>query len=337
MSLQSSSPAVDDSAVDSSASTPTSSSHSSSPSSSDDDHEQHHLRRHSRSSPSHPPSSSSSSPPSPPSPPPNPGFPFPPDTSPPLSGLPLILSRNLSFTSEYGPFRMSLAAFFLGCLISLGLHLALTRPLSLPFPFGVFVAVWGGFHWLEFVLTGIFHPGSLSFNSFLLNHSRAFHVAVLASVVEYLVELALLPSLKRSLLWPLLALPLLLLAQGARSLSMWQASTNFTHLVSHQRHPSHQLITSGLYSVCRHPAYAAWYAWSILTQVLLANPLCAVGYAVVGFRFFQARIEYEEYKLVEFFGRQYEEYRRAVPTGIPFLNTKAEVEAAAAAQSRAAR
>ena len=328
-----SSPTEDEGAVDSSASTPTSSSLSSSDDDDDDDGDPHHLRRHSRSSPSQPSPSSSSSP----APPPNPGFPFPPHTSPPLSGLPLILSRNLSFTSEYGPFRMSLAAFFLGCVVTFGLLLAITQPLSLPFPFGLFVSVWGMFHWLEFVLTAIFHPGSLSFNSFLLNHSRAFHVAVLCSVVEYGVELLLFPQLKRALLWPSLALPLLLLAQGARSLSMWQASTNFTHLVSHSRHPQHQLITSGLYSACRHPAYAAWYAWSILTQMLLANPVCAVAYAVVGFRFFQARIEYEEMRLVEFFGREYEEYRSRVPTGIPFLSTKAEVEAAAAAQSRGAR
>ena len=308
--------AEDESTVDSAATTPSSSSLSSS--SSDDDRETQPLRRHSRSSPAFP-----SSPTAPP-PPPNPDFPFLPDTSPPLSALPLILSRNLSFTSEYGPFRMALAAFFLGALIVSGLLLALTRPLSLPWPFGAFVCAWGTFHWMEFVLTAIFHPGDLSYNSFLLNHSRAFHVAVAASVVEYLVELLLFPLLKRSLLYPLVALPLLVLAQGARSLSMWQASTNFTHLVSHARHPSHRLVTSGLYGLCRHPSYAAWYAWSILTQVLLANPLCAVGYAYVGWRFFEGRIEYEEARLTEFFGAEYADYRRRTPTGIPFLRTRAE-------------
>ena len=325
MSDDSSSPAEDDNSVDTSASTASSLSPTSS---SDDDMDSQPLRRHSRTASSSP---SQTNPPS--SPPPYSDFPFPPDTSPPLSALLFLLRHNSSFTSDYGPFRMALASFFLGFLVTFGVLLALVQPLGLPWPFGVFVSVWGVFHWLEFCLTAVFHPENLSFTSFLLNHSKAFHIAVAASVVEYLVELFLFPPLKRSLLYPALALPLLALAQGARSLSMWQASTNFTHLVSHTRHPSHRLITSGLYSLCRHPSYAAWYMWSIGTQLLLANPLCAAAYAYVGWRFFQARVEYEEERLLEFFGAQYDDYRRRVPTGIPFLRTRAEVAAAAVRSS----
>jgi len=108
---------------------------------------------------------------------------------------------------------------------------------------------------------------------------------------------------------------------------MWQASTNFTHLVSHTKHPQHHLITTGLYSLSRHPSYSAWYLWSLSTQLLLSNPLCMAGYAYVGWRFFAARIEYEEMKLVEFFGEEYEQYQQRVWSGIPGLMTRGERDA----------
>ena len=165
-----------------------------------------------------------------------------------------------------------------------------------------------------------------------MNHSRAFHIALLSSVVEYGLELLLFPSLKTSptsLLVAACALPCVLVAQCLRSLSMYQCSTNFTHLISPQRDPSHHLITGGLYSVSRHPSYTAWYAWSVLTQLLLVNPLCSLGYAVAGWRFFASRIEYEEARLMAFFGKDYREYQRRVWSGIPFLTTRGEREARA--------
>ena len=56
------------------------------------------------------------------------------------------------------------------------------------------------------------------------------------------------------------------------------------------------------------------------TQVILANPICLPLFAFVSFRFFKDRIEYEEEKLVEFFGNEYQSYRARTPVYIPGIN-----------------
>lgn len=42
----------------------------------------------------------------------------------------------------------------------------------------------------------------------------------------------------------------------------------------------------------RHPSYLGFFIWSIGTQVLLVNPICTVGYAIVTWRYFAQRIRY---------------------------------------------
>ena len=261
-----------------------------------------------------------------PHPPPsvNPAYPLNPSQPPSLSAIPTLLRANPSFTSDYGPLRMSIAAFALGCGVAGGIGLAVAMSgAGYGWQLGAFVSCWCLFHWMEYCMTGLFHPQALCFTSFLLNHSRAFHLALLASLVEYAVEALLVPSWKRS---PVSAVALLavLACQSLRSLSMFHGSTNFTHIISHTAAPHHHLITGGLYALSRHPSYTAWLGWSVCTQLLLCNPVCTVGFAVVCWRFFQRRIEYEERTLCGFFGRQYEEYVRRVWVGIPFLITSTE-------------
>lgn len=77
------------------------------------------------------------------------------------------------------------------------------------------------------------------------------------------------------------------------------------------------LVTHGIYSVLRHPAYFGYFWWAVGTQVLLANPACLVAYAVATFLFFRNRIPYEERILVRFFGSEYLDYRDRTFIGIP--------------------
>jgi protein-S-isoprenylcysteine O-methyltransferase len=49
--------------------------------------------------------------------------------------------------------------------------------------------------------------------------------------------------------------------------AMLKAWENFTHLVREKKVEGHRLVTTGLYSLCRHPSYAGWFWWSIGTQV----------------------------------------------------------------------
>lgn len=55
--------------------------------------------------------------------------------------------------------------------------------------FGLYVMFMGVFHWLEFFMTALFNADTLSFDSFILNHSTAYHYAVAASLVEYWSDL----------------------------------------------------------------------------------------------------------------------------------------------------
>ena len=104
-----------------------------------------------------------------------------------------------------------------------------------------------------------------------------------------------------------------------RKAAMLTAGSNFDHLIRVTREDEHQLVTSGVYSLCRHPSYVGWFYWSVGTQLVLCNPFCCIAYALVSWRFFYERIFEEEMTLLHFFGEDYEYYQNAVPTGLPFI------------------
>ena len=68
--------------------------------------------------------------------------------------------------------------------------------------------------------------------------------------------------------------------------------------------------------VLRHPSYFGWFWWAVGTQVLLSNPVCAVAYGIISWKFFHERIRYEEHKLHQFFP-EYRAYVQRSYIGIP--------------------
>lgn len=58
---------------------------------------------------------------------------------------------------------------------------------------------------------------------------------------------------------------------------------------------------------------------ALLPQVLLCNPISTLLFARISWQFFHERISYEEVHLERFFGVDYVDYRRQVPTRIPFI------------------
>jgi protein-S-isoprenylcysteine O-methyltransferase len=245
----------------------------------------------------------------------------------PLSDFFPRLFSNVQFTSPVGLLRVCLAAWALGFVTCLGVLMFLySHPLSLLFLYFTSLSV---FHSLEFVLTSLSHPHTLSFSSFLLNHSREFHYATLAAIGEFIIEFTLFPNFKQfhidtssifsSLisLSPLFGLLLLFVGQLIRSMAMYQCGSNFTHLIADSRLPSHSLVTSGIYAYLRHPSYTGWFLWSLGTQLLAKNFLCFFGYFYVAWKFFRARIVYEEIKMIQFFGKEYREYQNRVWIGLP--------------------
>ena len=185
--------------------------------------------------------------------------------------------------------------------------------------FGVYLMVLSFFHVSEYVATATYNPKTLSLDSFLINHSREYTIAAVASWLEYTLEYAFFPSIK-SVSWICwVGIVMAVAGEATRKISMLTAMTNFTHIVSFRKHDDHKLVTHGIYAWFRHPSYVGWFYWSIGTQLILCNPVCAVLYAIAAWLFFKDRIEDEEEMLLQFFGNEYLDYSRRVPTGLPFI------------------
>ncbi len=59
---------------------------------------------------------------------------------------------------------------------------------------------------------------------------------------------------------------------------------------------------------------------------MCGNVLCFFAFGYILFKFFKARIPYEEELLIEFFGYEYLKYRRKVPILIPFIDLDIDVQ-----------
>ncbi|CAG0916933.1 unnamed protein product [Notodromas monacha] len=188
--------------------------------------------------------------------------------------------------------------------------------------FGVHLVLVSCFHVSEFVFTS-FVAGpedEISTNSFLLNHSVEYGIASVAALVEFVLELYVIPAWKVNDFCLMLGLCMCLAGETVRKLAIVTAGSNFNHIVQTDKKVGHELITSGIYGLCRHPSYLGWYLWALGTQVVLMNPLCFLAYALISWRFFRSRIECEEVSLLYFFGRRYREYQNRVWSGIPYVS-----------------
>lgn len=149
--------------------------------------------------------------------------------------------------------------------------------------------------------------------------SKHYIIAMIFSVLEYLGEYAFFPGLKEHWWLSYLGLAFVLMGEVIRKMAVLTAGRAFTHLIRTHREEQHKLVTHGIYSFVRHPGYSGFLIWSVGTQILLLNPISTVAFALVVWRFFAGRIPYEENYLRRFFGTEYVEYARRVPSGIPFV------------------
>lgn len=174
------------------------------------------------------------------------------------------------------------------------------------------------FHISEYVLAVIIH-GASRVNLASLLISKQYILAMVCGLIEYAIEFTFVPDLKMQ--WWLSNIGLVMVVAGelVRKTGILTARRGFTHDVKMYLRDDHELVTHGIYRCIRHPGYCGFFIWSVGTQVMLCNPLCTIGYALVTWRFFEKRIRYEEFFLRQFFGHQYVEYAKKVPSGIPFI------------------
>jgi len=232
-----------------------------------------------------------------------------------IAKLPIYLQ-----TDQFGNKGLGLSgvlAYILGVCLPLGLWIWWAG--SSYAVLGLYIASLSVYHQLEFMSTAMFNPTTLSNDSFLLNHSTEFALAMAISFVEFWVEWFFFPGLKNMWWLTYIALPVVIVGQVFRTLAMWTARHAFTHQISTEKRKEHGLVNWGVYAYVRHPGYFGWYWWTVFTQIMVGNPICALGFGVVAWSFFKDRIEYEENKLIEFFGDEYKEFRAKTPTYIPLI------------------
>lgn len=154
------------------------------------------------------------------------------------------------------------------------------------------------------------------FLAFLLDHSTEYLMAVLAALVEFVLELFMFPRLKSWLCtFKLIGLGIALGGQAIRTLAMVEAGDNFSHHIAEKKAPGHRLVTTGVYKYMRHPAYTGFFFWCLGSQLVLGNVACLGLFYKVLTGFFQERIKYEEETLVKFFGSEYPKYKSMTWSG----------------------
>ncbi|KAF9737755.1 hypothetical protein PMIN06_012411 [Paraphaeosphaeria minitans] len=185
-----------------------------------------------------------------------------------------------------------------------------------------FLAVLSVFHFLEFWTTAAYNTPTAYISSFLLTNGSRYRQAHTVAFVETIVTSYFFPAWQARVHPPwLIALGVVMIVVGqvVRSLAMVQAGTNFNHQVQQHKNEGHELVTTGLYSVFRHPSYFGFFWWGLGTQVALGNLASFVAYAGILWYFFYTRITHEEKHLVEFFGDDYKAYKTRTRVWIPFI------------------
>ncbi|XP_067005318.2 protein-S-isoprenylcysteine O-methyltransferase [Anabrus simplex] len=230
-----------------------------------------------------------------------------------------LLNILLFFCLQGFTYQVAIRSAFLGLVFSIGIFVSVLAGPSWKV-FGWYMCFMALFHYSEFLMIAITNPRTLSLDSFILNHSREYAVAAVASWLEFLIERWFFPGMKQLTFISLVGLILCTGGEVLRKLAMLTAKTNFNHMVQSVREEGHQLVTHGVYSLCRHPSYVGWFYWSIGTQLILINPVCIIAYTIASWRFFHERIIVEEMTLLNFFGEDYYNYQKRVCTGLPFIH-----------------
>lgn len=239
-----------------------------------------------------------------------------------LTGLSFLLLNAylLSYFANAIHRAVIVRAYGLALAFHLGTYIVLAQPPQYK-PLGLQIMLLSVFHFGEYLTTALFQPSTLTLESFILNHSWAYNVAMTACFIENFIVTYFVPQWQLNNTRIYIGLAVSLFGDFVRKLAMATAGESFSHYVRFVKRDSHVLITSGIYSLVRHPSYAGWFLWSVFTQVMLGNPVCSIAFLLVTWKFFDERIREEERFLLYFFQRDYVDYQRAVKlTGVPFVS-----------------
>ncbi|CAI2173109.1 2435_t:CDS:2 [Funneliformis geosporum] len=224
--------------------------------------------------------------------------------------------ESLILDGRHTPQNISLYSFCFG--IAFGGCLAIGYFSDTIPQLGIFLAALALFHELEYMMTALFKPDIISLDSRYL--FTICNSIIPKGISEFLIELYLFPNIKSFRFLRYIGFVVMVIGQTVRSLAMWRAKSNFSHTIVYHKKQDHILVTNGVYAYLRHPSYFGFYWWAVGTQILLCNPICIFGFLYALHRFFKARINEEEPLLIDFFGKDYVEYKMKTPTYIPLID-----------------
>lgn len=240
--------------------------------------------------------------------------PFPPPSSLPQQNyLPTLSSPQITSIIDRDPAAISLRANILG--LTAGLSLASTLYLLIlseaaPNPLWrapFFILTLSIFHFLEFYVTAVANPSFATVSAFLLTQNgSSYSIANSCALIECILHYTFFPDFNLlsppplfggaawfQISWLSLGFAGIVAGQVIRTTAMISAGTNFNHRVQVRKRVGHELVTSGVYSLLRHPSYFGFFWWGLGTQIVSGNSICLAGYALVLWRFFKDRIESE--------------------------------------------
>ncbi|KAK9245348.1 Isoprenylcysteine carboxyl methyltransferase family-domain-containing protein [Lipomyces tetrasporus] len=221
---------------------------------------------------------------------------------------------------NHQPDQVALHSAILGIVLALSLAaMARLWKAGSYFQLPGYIASLTAFHFLEYWITARYNPTKVTIDSFLFRNGTSYFIAHASAIVEASIEWTFFGDLKKHIILPAIGFALMVFGQTLRSMAMIHASSNFSHIIVHQKADSHQLVTTGVYSFTRHPSYLGYFWWAIGTQLFLMNPVATVGFTIILWRFFNNRIRYEEKFLTDFFGDKYIDYKKTTGTLIPFI------------------
>ena len=176
------------------------------------------------------------------------------------------------------------------------------------------------YHISEYLNSLIYHFNKLDWSCFLIDQSFEWFIALISSLIEYLIEIYFFYNFKTKSYFLLkIGLFLMIIGHFLRISAFFTCKTNFEYLVQYTKQKGHKLIKNGVYKLFRHPSYVGFYLWAIGTQIMMCNVICSVGFTIALYVFFKERIEEEEIYLIAFFGEEYLNYRKET---YAFFNVK---------------
>ena len=214
----------------------------------------------------------------------------------------------------------ALHASLLGVIMSIGILILIRSPDK--WTIACYIIHLSFFHWSEFYFSALYNREQIvNIDLYMFNHSPSYNLALLFSFIEYSLETFLFNCQWKSNLQfiSLFGLISSICGEILRKTSLVHAGQNFNHYIEYSARDGHNLVTSGVYSFFRHPGYAGWFLFSCSTQLMLLNPVSLIGFILASWKFFDDRVYEEEIALVNMFGQAYVDYKKAVPSGVPFV------------------